>query len=112
MSSNTNLDKRARALINRYLDGNESFDLAAQKLADIIREENARAAPIPPPVRSPDGKLLMTTPSLGAFIRSQTPETRAKSEIPSTEPGPSRDEDERVGRLMEEAWRLVLEDFK
>jgi len=112
MSSNDDLNERARTIINRYLDGQESFDVAARKLADLFREERARRPPVTPPVRSPDGKPLVTIPRLSAFIRSQTPETRAKLEVPSPEASSSRDEDDKAGRLLEEARRLDLEDFK
>jgi hypothetical protein len=106
------LDERARAIINRYLDGQESFEVAARNLADLIREENSRRLPLEPTIRSPDGKPLVQNLALSSFIRSQTPETRANSQIPAPEPSSARDDDERVARLMDEARRLVLEDLK
>ena len=97
-------------IINSYLNGQESFAVAARKLARLIRDELDKQPPVPPPLRTPDGKPLTLTPGVSAFIRSQTPETRAKSSIPSSEPNPHQGEDERAERLVSEAHRLAVLD--
>ena len=111
--STSELNRRAREITYRYLDGQESFEGAARKLAALIREERIQQPSVGWHLRAPDGRHSVQTPGLSAFIRSQTPETRAR--VPRPEPLPTaqeRDEDERAQRLWEEARRLVVEDLR
>ncbi len=113
MTSTAEFNRRAREITYRYLDGQESFNVAANKLADLMREERAQQPAVGPLVRSPNARNVIQTPGLSTFIRSQTPETRASSPPPEPElTAQERDEDERAQRLWDEARRLVVEDLR
>ena len=110
MPSAAEWKERALEITNRYLDGRESFEVAARKLADMLREERAQRPAVGALIRSPDGRNLVQTPGLSMFIRSQTPEMRANSPLPEREPtAQERDEDERAQHLWDEARRLDVE---
>ena len=109
MSKQDEFFDRVRATIARYLSGEESFDLAAAHLVTVLREEERRARDLVPKGDEPRPRqVLLRKLSLSEWINPQAPYTPSLIvKAAPLAPGQSDDDEEKAGRLFEEALRLL-----
>ena len=109
MSKQYEFFDRVRAIIARYLSREESFDLAAAHLVTVLREEERRARDLVPKGDEPRPRqVLLRKLSLSEWVNPQAPYMPSMIvKAARLAPGQFDDDEEKAGRLFEEALRLL-----